>query len=65
MVSDKLGPGSSTITNEFFTGIQQAPAVGRAMAEMIIDGGFTTVDLTRLGFDRIIVNQPMYENNIV
>lgn len=35
------------------------------MAEMIIDGGFTTVDLTRLGFDRIIVNQPMYENNIV
>lgn len=39
--------------------------MGRAVAEMIIDGGFITVDLTRLGFDRIVVEKPMYENNIV
>uniref|UniRef100_A0A182X2Y4 FAD dependent oxidoreductase domain-containing protein n=1 Tax=Anopheles quadriannulatus TaxID=34691 RepID=A0A182X2Y4_ANOQN len=45
-------------------GIQQTPAVGRAVSEMIIDGGFRTVDLTRFGFDRIIVDQPMYEANI-
>jgi FAD-dependent oxidoreductase domain-containing protein 1 len=32
---------------------------------MIIDGGFLEIDLTRLGFDRILVDQPMYENNIV
>jgi len=44
-------------------GIQQAPAVGRAIAEMIIDGGFTTIDLSRLGFDRIIVDKPMLEEN--
>lgn len=46
-------------------GIQQCPAVGRSVAEMIIDGDFFTIDLTRLGFDRIIVDQPMYETNIV
>lgn len=46
-------------------GIQQSPAVGRAISEIIMDSRFTTIDLTRLGFDRIIVNQPMYETNIV
>ncbi|XP_053692776.1 FAD-dependent oxidoreductase domain-containing protein 1 [Sabethes cyaneus] len=46
-------------------GIQQTPAVGRAIAEMIIDGEFRTIDLTRFGFDRILVDQPLYEANIV
>lgn len=48
-----------------FLGIQQAPAVGRAIAELIIDGKFQTIDLTRLGFDRLVVNKPMYEECIV
>lgn len=46
-------------------GIQQAPAVGRAISELILDGGFTTIDLTRLGFDRLVVNEPIFEHNIV
>lgn len=46
-------------------GIQQAPAVGRAIAELILDGDFQTIDLTRLGFDRLLLNKPMYEVNIV
>lgn len=46
-------------------GIQQAPAVGRAVAEMILDGEFTSIDLTRLGFDRLMVREPMLEQNIV
>uniref|UniRef100_A0A1Q3FJ94 Putative oxidoreductase n=1 Tax=Culex tarsalis TaxID=7177 RepID=A0A1Q3FJ94_CULTA len=46
-------------------GIQQTPAVGRAISEMIIDGDFRTVDLTRFGFDRILVDQPLFEANIV
>lgn len=46
-------------------GIQQTPAVGRAIAELIIDGCFREVDLSRLSFDRILVQQPMYEVNIV
>ncbi|XP_019864869.1 FAD-dependent oxidoreductase domain-containing protein 1 [Aethina tumida] len=46
-------------------GIQQAPAVGRAIAELILDGRFVTIDLTRLGFDRLIVDKPMYEQHII
>ncbi|XP_037806168.1 FAD-dependent oxidoreductase domain-containing protein 1 [Lucilia sericata] len=46
-------------------GIQQTPAVGRAISELIIDGKFRTIDLSRLGFDRIIVDRPMFESNIV
>lgn len=46
-------------------GIQQAPAVGRAIAELILDGGFETITLTRLGFDRLIVNKPICEVCIV
>ncbi|KAJ6634451.1 FAD-dependent oxidoreductase domain-containing protein 1, partial [Pseudolycoriella hygida] len=46
-------------------GIQQTPAIGRAVSEMILDGDFRTIDLTRLCFDRILVDQPMYETNCV
>lgn len=49
---------------KFFLGIQQAPAVGRAVSELILDGKFQTIDLTRLGFDRLIVDKPMYEIGI-
>ena len=34
-------------------GLQQAPAVGRAIAELIIAGRYLTLDLTRLGYERI------------
>lgn len=44
-------------------GIQQAPAVGRAIAELIMDGQFRTLDLSRLSFDRLLVDKPMYECN--
>lgn len=46
-------------------GIQQAPAVGRALCELIMYGEYTTIDLSRLGFDRLMVQQPMLEQNIV
>ncbi|XP_018567929.1 FAD-dependent oxidoreductase domain-containing protein 1 [Anoplophora glabripennis] len=45
-------------------GIQQAPAVGRAISELMLDGNFQTIDLTRFGFDRLIVDKPMYEIRI-
>ncbi|XP_017839762.2 FAD-dependent oxidoreductase domain-containing protein 1 [Drosophila busckii] len=44
-------------------GVQQAPAVGRAISELIIDGQFRTLDLSRLSFDRLIVDKPMFEYN--
>lgn len=49
----------------YFSGIQQSPAVGRAISELIIDGKFTSIDLSRFGFDRLVDNEPMMEANIV
>ncbi|CAK9822143.1 FAD-dependent oxidoreductase domain-containing protein 1 [Anthophora retusa] len=46
-------------------GIQQAPAVGRAIAEIIVDGQYMTIDLSNLHFDRIIKRTHMSEINIV
>ncbi|XP_067625045.1 FAD-dependent oxidoreductase domain-containing protein 1 [Eurosta solidaginis] len=45
-------------------GIQQSPAVGRVLSELILDGGYKTLDISRLGFDRIAANRPMFESNI-
>uniref|UniRef100_A0A665TYG3 FAD-dependent oxidoreductase domain-containing protein 1 n=1 Tax=Echeneis naucrates TaxID=173247 RepID=A0A665TYG3_ECHNA len=46
-------------------GLQHSPAVGRAVAELILDGNFKTLDLSRLGFGRILAQEPMMERNIV
>ncbi|XP_030747843.1 FAD-dependent oxidoreductase domain-containing protein 1-like [Sitophilus oryzae] len=46
-------------------GIQQAPAVGRAISELILEGRFQSIDLTRLGFDRLLLDKPMYEARII
>lgn len=46
-------------------GIQQSPAAGRAVSELILDGGFQTIDLSQLGFERVLRNEPMREKNIV
>ena len=46
-------------------GLQQAPAIGRAMAELLLDGRFVTLDLSRLGYRRIIEDSPLFETGIV
>lgn len=46
-------------------GLQQSPAVGRAVAELIIDGDFKTLDMNGLSFQRILTQEPMLERNIV
>ena len=40
-------------------GIQQAPAVGRGIAELIAHGGYRTLDLSALGFARIGEDRPL------
>src|SRR3546814_14748825 len=35
-------------------GLQQAPAVGRAIAELIVHGAYRSIDLTRFGWEREI-----------
>lgn len=46
-------------------GLQQAPAVGRGLSEQIIHGDWTTLDLTPLGFDRLLMGQPLTEGKVV
>jgi glycine/D-amino acid oxidase-like deaminating enzyme len=46
-------------------GLQQSPAVGRGIAEHIIHGRFTTLDLSDLGHQRIVEGRPLLEANII
>jgi FAD-dependent oxidoreductase domain-containing protein 1 len=46
-------------------GLQQAPAVGRGLAEWIATGGYETLDLSPLGYERILRNEPIAELNVV
>lgn len=46
-------------------GLQQAPAVGRGIAEQIVHGDWQTLDLSPLGMQRVLENQPFAEAAIV
>ncbi|MYN12898.1 FAD-dependent oxidoreductase [Pusillimonas sp. TS35] len=45
-------------------GLQQSPAIGRALSELIAYGEFRTLDLRRLGWRRILDGTPIVEQNI-
>jgi glycine/D-amino acid oxidase-like deaminating enzyme len=46
-------------------GLQQAPAAGNAVAELIVHGAFRTIELARLGYERIAYGAPLYETNVI
>lgn len=46
-------------------GLQQGPATGRGVAELILQGRFVTLDLSPLGFERVLENRPVVERNVV
>lgn len=46
-------------------GLQQAPAVGRALAEWIATGRYESLDLSPLGYERIERGEPLPELNVV
>lgn len=46
-------------------GIQQSPAVGRAVAELILHGSYRTLDLLPFGYERISAGRPIRELNVV
>jgi sarcosine oxidase len=46
-------------------GLQQAPAVGRGLAEWIASGRWETLDLSPLGYARVERGEPIRELNVV
>lgn len=46
-------------------GLQQSPAAGRAVMELITAGAYKTLDLSRFGVERILERRPLKERNIV
>ena len=46
-------------------GLQQAPAVGRGIAEWIATGRYASIDLSPLGYERIANNEPIRELNVI
>ena len=45
-------------------GIQQSPAVGRGIAELITDGIFTSLDLSGLSVERLLSGHTVHEVNV-
>jgi glycine/D-amino acid oxidase-like deaminating enzyme len=46
-------------------GMMHAPAAGRGIAELIVNGRFQTIDLSRLGYERIETGTPYAEEGIL
>ena len=45
-------------------GIMHAPAVGRALAELALEGDYRTLDLSRMSFQRVLDDAPYAESGI-
>lgn len=46
-------------------GLQQSPAVGRGVAELIAHGSFQTLDLSPFCYERILRNEPFLEEAVI
>ena len=46
-------------------GLQQAPAVGRGLAEWIADGAYTSLDLSPLSVQRLVEGRALVEKNVI
>jgi glycine/D-amino acid oxidase-like deaminating enzyme len=66
-----IGPWTGAIENFYMLagfsghGLMHAPGCGRAMAELILDGGYQTIDLSRFGWQRVLDNTPCRETGII
>jgi FAD-dependent oxidoreductase domain-containing protein 1 len=63
----RLGPFENAYLAAGFSGhgIQQSPAVGRGLAELIVEGRYATLDLAPFAFERVTANRPLLERNVI
>lgn len=65
-----LGPHPE-ITNFMFQngfsghGLQQSPAMGRGMAELLVHGEYRSLDLSPFTYDRVLSNTPLIEKAVI
>ena len=66
-----IGPGAGGLGNFHMLagfsghGLMHAPGCGRAMSELILTGRYQSIDLTRLGWQRILDGKPLPERGII
>jgi FAD-dependent oxidoreductase domain-containing protein 1 len=66
-----IGPWSGELENFHLMagfsghGLMHAPGCGRAIAELILDGRFETIDLTRFGWRRVVNGERCAEQGII
>jgi len=53
------------ITGFSGNGIMHGPAAARGLSELILHGRFTTIDLSRMGYQRVLDNTPLHENIVI
>ncbi|WP_077000457.1 FAD-binding oxidoreductase [Variovorax sp. KK3] len=58
-------PNLYTVAGFSGHGTMHAPAAGRGIAELIIGGRYSTIDMTALGYERVEENCPYAEQGIV
>lgn len=58
-------PGLYLATGFSGHGLQQSPAVGRGLAELIVHGAWRSLDLSALSHERIAQERPVLEKNVV
>ncbi|MCS3470087.1 glycine/D-amino acid oxidase-like deaminating enzyme [Pseudomonas sp. JUb42] len=46
-------------------GLQQAPAIGRGLSELITYGEYRSLDLSPLSYERVVENRPFLEDSVI